>query len=102
MFDLLKQVLGKAYQPAAVLLFVLFSAISLVALGETTLTRRIDDRIGVAQSVLKVENQAAHERLGNDLVRHEEQLRLLQKNLDSINMSLVEIKTDVKYLRERK
>lgn len=102
MLDALKQMLGKQYQPIAIALFVIVSLASLLAFGDSTLNTKIDTRITQSSAVVKAETALVEAHQEDVLKKHDQQIQLLQQSLTEIKMNLVEIKTDVKYLRERK
>lgn len=95
-------ILGKAYQPAAVVVFAIISVVSLLVLGDTALSNKIDRQIQGRMEVHQLIIKSADEKQTSAIDGHETRIRALESTMSQINTTLVEIKSDVKYLRESK
>lgn len=93
-------VLGKAYQPAAILVFAIIAIVSLLVLGDTALSNKIDRQIQGRMEVQQLVLKSADEKQTTAIDGHETRIRALESTMSQINTTLVEIKSDVKYIRE--
>lgn len=93
-------VLGKTYQPAAILIFALISIVSMLVLGDTALSNKIDRQVQARMEVQQLVLKSADEKQSSAIDGHETRIRALESTMSQINTTLVEIKSDVKYIRE--
>lgn len=93
-------VLSKSYQPAAILIFAIISVVSMLVLGDTALSNKIDRQVQARLEVQQLVLKSADEKQTTAIDGHETRIRALESTMSQINTTLVEIKSDVKYLRE--
>jgi hypothetical protein len=98
----IRDVFGKAYQPAVMIFVTVVTLGGCFFLADSALSGKIDRQIEVATATQKFQTKSVDERHDVTLESHEQRIKALESTLTTINLSLTEIKADVKYLREAK
>jgi len=98
----IRDVFGKTYQPAVMIFVTIVSLGGCFFLADSALSGKIERQIETTTAVHKLQSRSVDERHDVTLESHEARIKALESTLTTINLSLTEIKADVKYLREAK
>jgi len=98
----IREVFGRAYQPAVMIFVTIITLGGCFFLADSALSGKIERQIEAASAVQRLQVKATDDRHDVTLESHESRIRALESTLTTINLSLAEIKADVKYLREAK